>query len=121
MVNQILLSEKSNSKLTKIDSLEFIVGTNLKYKAYVLKDMKDIYNWGKALKNCLDKDECEYKNKVVAGDLFLIGIYKREKPYAVLSINKKGKILEIKKKANEKLNESEEDYIINKIRKKYLS
>ena len=106
------LNQLENNKLHKIQDLEYNIGNN-KYKFYILKDMEDMYNWGKALKNCLNDDDMDYKNKIIKKQFNLIGIIKNNKKYAVMSIipNKKRYIRELKKKANQSLDPIEEAVI----------
>lgn len=92
---------------------------DFKYSFHIMKNVADIYRWGKKLHNCLRTDSRRYKNLVINGDCILLGIYKENREYAVLAISPTGVVIEFKKKLNEELPWDESTQIINRFLTEY--
>jgi hypothetical protein len=104
-----LEQEKKEPKLINLKQ-EFKIGDDV-YKFHVFFNMYEIYDWGKTLRNCLEKDTRHYKNDIVNKRRYLVGVYKNGKKYAVLQLNKKGIIMELRKRLNLELDRLEITYI----------
>lgn len=75
-----------------------------------IRNLNSLNHWASSMRNCIKS----YKEKILKGESYFFGITQEGEEYIIFELNKKGELVEAKKKANNTLS-SHEEYTLRRL------